>query len=168
MINTISNAIYKNAYDELVTNSDPIIDVQLVNHPVKVSAIEPFPAQGGAECVFLGRTRMEIHPDHGDLVRLEYEAYSPMAIAQLEDLSQQSIDKFDCLAVRLHHAIGKVEIGEASVLVQVATGHRDKSFEACRFLIDQLKQVVPIWKREIWEDGFTWSEAANKADKDIT
>lgn len=131
-----------------------------------VSAIEPFPAQGGAECIFLGRTRSETHPEHGDLVRLEYEAYTTMAVQQLQDLAQQSINQFDCMVVRVHHAIGKVEIGEASVLVQVACGHRDKSFEACRFLIDQLKQIAPIWKREIWADGFTWSEAATKVDKD--
>lgn len=151
-----------------MTNSNPIIDVQLVNHSVNVSAITPFPAQGGAECIFLGRTRLEKHPEHGNLVRLEYEAYSAMAIAQLKDLSQQSIEQFGCLAVRIHHALGKVEIGEASVLVQVANGHREKSFEACRFLIDQLKQVVPIWKREIWADGFTWSEASAKVDKDTS
>lgn len=151
-----------------MTNSEPIIDVKLVNHPVNVSAIEPFPAQGGAECIFLGRTRRDTHPDHGELVRLEYQAYTTMAFQQLQDLAQQSISQFDCLAVKIHHAIGIVQIGEASVLVQVACGHRSKSFEACQFLIDQLKQIVPIWKREIWEDGFTWSESASKVKKGIS
>lgn len=151
-----------------MTNSEPIIDVKLVNHPVSVSAIEPFPAQAGTECIFLGRTRSETHPDHGKLVRLEYEVYTTMAVHQLRDLAQQSINQFDCLAVRIHHSLGTIQIGEASVLVQVACGHRDKSFEACRFLIDQLKQVVPIWKCEIWEDGFTWSESATEVKKGIS
>ena len=149
-----------------MTNSEPIIDIELVNHPVSVSAIEPFPAQAGAECIFLGRTRGATHPDHGKLVRLEYEVYTTMAVQQLRDLAQQSISQFDCLAVRIHHSLGIIQIGQASVLVQVACGHRDKSFEACRFLIDQLKKVVPIWKCEVWEDGFTWSESATIVKED--
>lgn len=151
-----------------MTNSEPIIDVKLVNHPVSVSAIEPFPAQGGAECIFLGRTRSETHPDHGKLVRLEYEIYTTMAIQQLQDLAQQSINQFDCLAVRIHHSLGAVQVGEASVLVQVVCGHRNNSFKACSFLIDQLKQVVPIWKCEVWADGYTWSESATKVKKVIS
>lgn len=163
---SFSNANYKNAYHTLVTNSEPIIDIKLVNHPVSVSAIKPFPEQAGAECIFLGRTRSDTHPDHGNLVRLEYEIYTTMAVQQLQDLAQQAINQFDCLAVRIHHSLGTVQIGEASVLVQVVCDHRDSSFKACRFLIDQLKQVVPIWKREMWADGYTWSESANKVKKD--
>ena len=151
-----------------MTNGQPIIDIMLVNHPVNVSAIEPFPAQGGAECIFLGRTRSETHPDHGKLVRLEYEVYTTMAIQQMRDLAQQSINQYDCLAVRIHHALATVQIREASVLVQVVCSHRDKSFQACRFLIDQLKQIVPIWKCEIWADGYTWSESATKVEKDFS
>jgi molybdopterin synthase catalytic subunit len=67
------------------------------------------------------------------------------------------VEKFGCLAVRMHHALGEVPPGEASVLVQVVCGHRDMAFAACRFLIDELKAKAPIWKREQWTDGSTWS-----------
>lgn len=144
-----------------VNPSSVLIDVQLVEHPVMVTERLPLPLGTGAECVFLGRTRLDTHPVHGALKRLSYEAYREMAENVLRDLSQQAIDTFGCIAVRIHHALGEVPIGEASVLVQVACGHRDKAFEACRFLIDRLKSHAPIWKREVWEHGETWSDAAS-------
>jgi molybdopterin synthase catalytic subunit len=143
----------------------PFIDVQLIDHPVRMMAIEPFPREAGGECVFLGRTRLEHHPQHGELQRLSYEAYREMAERVLHDLARLAIERYDCLAVRVHHALGEVPVGEASVLVQVACGHRDKAFEACRFLIDRLKTDAPIWKREQWERGETWSEAASVPDQ---
>lgn len=76
----------------------------------------------------------------------------------MRELAEQAISRFECTAVRLHHAMGDVAVGEASVLVQVACGHRDQAFTACRFLIDELKRHVPIWKREVWQDGTTWAE----------
>ena len=109
--------------------------------------------------MFLGRTRLDQHPLHGTLQRLSYDAYRDMALAVLHDLASQSVDRFGCLAVRVHHAMGDVPIGAASVLVQVACAHRAKAFEACRFLIDRLKTDVPIWKLEVWERGETWSAA---------
>ena len=134
-----------------------MIDVQLLDRPARYAAIEHFPDGCGGECVFLGRTRIEIHPQHGRLVRLSYEAYEPMARGVLRDLAQHAAQQFDCLAVRLHHSLGDVPPGEASVLVQVACGHRAAAFEACRHLIDRLKAEAPIWKREVWADGTTWS-----------
>ncbi len=141
----------------------PFIDVQLVDHPVRLMPIESFSHDAGGECVFLGRTRLDRHPTHGELRRLTYEAYREMAESVLTDLARQAIEQFGCLAVRVHHAIGDVPVGEASVLVQVACGHRDKAFDACRFLIDRLKSDAPIWKREQWARGETWSESANVA-----
>lgn len=118
---------------------------------------EPFPQPAGAECVFLGRTRLESHPDHGPLTRLIYEAYAPMAESIMLGLARGATSRFGCLAIRLHHALGAVPIGEASVLVQVVAGHRDAAFDGCRFLIDRVKAEAPIWKREQWADGATWS-----------
>jgi len=133
------------------------IDVRLLDHPVRVIEFDPFPQPAGGECVFLGRTREERHPKHGPLLRLSYEAYHSMAITVLQELSQRAVEQFGCLAVRIHHAIGVVPPGEASVLVQVVCGHRAAAFDACRFLIDRLKAEAPIWKREEWADGSTWS-----------
>ncbi len=73
------------------------------------------------------------------------------------ELADEASRLFECQMVRVHHAVGEVAIGEASVLVQVVAGHRDKAFAACRFLIDKLKTTAPIWKRELWADGTSWS-----------
>jgi molybdopterin synthase catalytic subunit len=132
-------------------------DIQLFDHPVAAVSLESFPRSAGAECIFLGRTRLESHPQHGDLQRLEYEAYEPMAVRVLNDLAQKHAARFGCLAVRIHHALGVVPPGQASVLVQVLCPHRAASFDACRAIIDELKSTVPIWKRERWADGTTWS-----------
>lgn len=140
--------------------SEAVIDVQLAHGPVREVARENIPEAVGAECVFLGRTRAESHPKHGALTLLRYEAYEPMAKTVLEDLARDAVQRFGCLAVRVHHATGDVAVGEASVLVNVITGHRDKAFEACRFLIDTLKEKAPIWKQEVWADGTTWSPSA--------
>ncbi len=133
------------------------IDVRILDHPVEPEAVEPFPQHAGAECVFLGRTRLEIHPEHGALRGLTYHAYRPLARRTLDALAEEATRRFGCHAVRIHHALGDVAVGEPSVLVQVACGHRDAAFEACRFLIDRLNETAPIWKRETWEDGATWS-----------
>lgn len=138
----------------------PIIDIQIVNHPVTAGAIEPFPPDCGAECLFLGRTRAETHPTHGRLERLSYEAYEPMAKTVLKQLADDAVRDYKCAAVRIHHAVGDVPLGEASVLIQVAAGHRAEAFAACRLLIDRLKKEAPIWKREAWSDGTTWSKGA--------
>ncbi len=136
----------------------PVIDVRICDQPVGMVEADPFPPDAGAECVFLGRTRVEIHPRHGRLTRLRYAAYRPLADRTLSDLAQDATRRFDCLFVRIHHAIGEVPVGEASVLVQVVCGHRAKAFEACRFLIDRLKATAPIWKQEFWADGTSWSQ----------
>ena len=135
----------------------PTIDIQIIDRPVRYMAVDAFPENAGAECVFLGRTRSDNHEQHGDLVELSYEAYEPMAQAELQRLADQATQQFDCLFIRIHHAIGVVPIAEASVLVQTVCGHRAESFDACRFLIDELKKSVPIWKQERWADGTTWS-----------
>ncbi len=135
-------------------------DVQLIDGPCVIGPIEPFPSEGGAECVFIGRTRAETHPEHGALTRLSYDAYRPMAQRVLEDLARKANDRWPCLVVRLHHAVGDVPVGGASVVVQVAAGHRAEAFAAGRWLIDTLKQKAPIWKQETWADGTTWSTGA--------
>ncbi len=134
------------------------IDVQILDRPVRAHAVRPFPESAGAECAFLGRTRKEEHPQHGTLRRLSYEAYVPLARRTLDELAESAARQFNCDVVRIHHAVGEVPVGEASVLVQVVCGHRAKAFEACRFLIDRLKSTVPIWKREQWADGTSWSQ----------
>ena len=140
-----------------MTAPSPAIDVQILRQSVRPVSVEPFPEAAGAECVFVGRTRAETHPEHGPLVELTYEAYAPLARRVLTDLARLAAERYACRVVRIHHAVGAVPVGAASVLVQVACGHRDEAFAACRFLIDRLKATAPIWKRQRWADGATWS-----------
>jgi len=144
-----------------------MVDVKLVRGPVRDESWQPFPQPAGAECVFLGRTRAETHATHGELTLLRYEAYDAMALRVLEDLAREAVERFDCMAVRVHHAVGDVPAGEASVVVNVVCGHRDMAFQACRFLIDSLKASAPIWKQEVWADGTTWSQGTPPQDQSV-
>ena len=89
---------------------------------------------------------------------LNYEAYESMAIKQMEQLAQQSLEQFKVRDVRIVHRLGRLEIGETSVVIGVASAHRPAAFEACRWLIDTLKKTVPIWKKEYFEDGAVWAD----------
>jgi molybdopterin converting factor subunit 1 len=89
---------------------------------------------------------------------LNYEAYEAMALKQMEALAQHALSNYKIRDVRLVHRLGRLEIGETSVLIVVASAHRGAAFDACRFLIDTLKKQVPIWKKEFFEDGAVWAD----------
>ena len=89
---------------------------------------------------------------------LDYEAYESMALNEMQRLSQAALERFAIRDVRLVHRLGRVVIGETSVLIVVAAAHRAAAFEACRWLIDSLKKTVPIWKKEYFEDGAVWAD----------
>jgi len=111
------------------------------------------PSEGGV-VLFLGRVR-----DHArglSVVRLDYEAYESMAVAELEALGQQAIARLAAVRVALAHRTGTLAIGEIAVGIAVSAAHREAAFTACRWLIDELKQRVPIWKREWYADGSRW------------
>lgn len=137
----------------------PAVDVRVrvSDRPVDAVALE-WPGECGAESVFLGRTRRETHAEFGPLVRLEYEVYEPMAIKLMNEMAVEAGQRWGCRAVRIEHARGVVNPGQASVVIQVATPHRGEAFAACRYLIDRIKHELPIWKREIWERGETFVE----------
>jgi molybdopterin synthase catalytic subunit len=89
---------------------------------------------------------------------LDYEAYEAMALKQMDELAGEAREKFSVRAIGLVHRLGRLEIGETSVLIVVASAHRGPAFEACRWLIDTLKKKVPIWKKEYFEDGAVWAD----------
>lgn len=89
---------------------------------------------------------------------LEYEGYESMALKMMEELAQQSLAKFPVRNVALVHRLGRLEIGESSVLIAVFSAHRGAAFEACRWIIDTLKKTVPIYKKEHFEDGAVWAD----------
>ena len=132
------------------------VRVDITSEPILVeqamTLVQGDPACG-AIAVFVGTTRSERHPDHGSLVRLDYEAYDAMALSQMRALVERANERWSPARVALVHRIGSVPPGEASVLVAVACGHRSEAFESCRWLIDTLKRDVPIWKKEVFEAG---------------
>jgi molybdopterin converting factor subunit 1 len=89
---------------------------------------------------------------------LDYEAYEEMALDQMEKLASQALQQFQVRDVAIVHRLGRLEIGETSVLIAVASAHRAAAFDACRWLIDTLKRTVPIWKKEHFEGGAVWSD----------
>lgn len=112
--------------------------------------------EDGAIVIFDGVVRN--HSRGRRTLYLEYESYEEMAKKQLRELAAQATAKFDVRTLAIVHRLGRIEIGESSVLIAVYSAHRAAAFEACRFLIDRLKQTVPIWKKEYFEDGAVWAD----------
>ncbi len=112
--------------------------------------------EDGAALVFEGVVRNQTRGRK--TLYLDYEAYEEMALSQMEALATQALRQFEIRDVALVHRLGRLEIGETSVLIAVASAHRGAAFEACRWLIDTLKRTVPIWKKEYFEDGAIWAD----------
>jgi molybdopterin synthase catalytic subunit len=110
--------------------------------------------EAGAIATFLGTTR-NVNVGR-DVTRLEYEAYPEMAIREMERIGEEAKRDFAVAAVAIVHRIGVVDVGEASVAIAVSAAHRDAAFRACRFAIDRLKEIVPIWKKEHYVGGEVW------------
>jgi molybdopterin synthase catalytic subunit len=89
---------------------------------------------------------------------LDYEAYEEMALRQMQELAEKALADFKIRQVAIVHRLGRLEIGETSVLIAVASAHRGATFDACRWIIDTLKKTVPIWKKEHFEDGAVWAD----------
>ncbi|MGN6369915.1 MAG: molybdenum cofactor biosynthesis protein MoaE [Phycisphaerae bacterium] len=112
--------------------------------------------EAGGIDVFVGTTRAEHHAEAGALVRLDYEAYPEMAIREMEKLAAAARGKWPIERLAIWHRTGPVEVGAASVVIAVSCPHRADAFEACRYLIDELKKAVPIWKKEVYAGAARW------------
>ena len=112
--------------------------------------------EDGAAVVFEGVVRN--HTRERQTLYLDYEAYEEMALKKMEELAAEALRQFRVREVALIHRLGRLEIGEASVLIVVAAAHRGAAFDACRWLIDTLKRTVPIWKKEHFIDGAVWAD----------
>ena len=132
--------------------------VELVRDVIQTASIlESLKAgEDGAVCVFDGivrdntRERATLH--------LDYEAYEAMALRQMHGLRDEAITRFGVREVAIVHRLGRLGVGETSILIAVASAHRGAAFEACRWVIDTLKKTVPIWKKEQFVDGAVWAE----------
>ena len=133
--------------------------IKLTEEPIDVQAVveEAQSGNAGAVNVFIGTVRNKTSGKK--VVRLEYEAYDKMAVKKMEEVVAEARTKWPVEKAAVVHRKGVLQIGEAAVVIAVSTPHRKASFEACEFIIDTLKQVVPIWKKEIFEDGGIWVAA---------
>jgi molybdopterin synthase catalytic subunit len=142
------------------------VDISLQRGPLDAAAAVArvtCPEAGGI-ALFLGTTRAQDGPateaggggDAGRLVALEYQAYEEMAQTQIRKLAGAAAARWPVRRIVVWHRVGEVRVGEPSVIVAVSCPHRGEAFDACEYLIDELKKIAPIWKREIYERGARW------------
>jgi len=131
------------------------ITAEILDRNKIISSVER-PESGGI-CSFFGTVRN--HSKERSVVRLEFEAYKDMALKELMKIASQIENRWSVNAIAIHHRIGTVKIGEDAVVISISSAHRDEAFKACRYAIDTLKETVPIWKKEILEDGEEWVSA---------
>jgi molybdopterin synthase catalytic subunit len=134
---------------------------RLIREPIDIQRITDtiLKPEDGAIVVFDGVVRNNAK---NKAVRfLEYEAYEAMALKKLEEIGLRAKNEFEIRDISIVHRLGHMEVGECSVVIAVASAHRGPAFDACRFVIDTIKKIVPIWKKEFYEDGEVWIEGGH-------
>ena len=133
--------------------------IQLTDSPINVTQViqSVDSDEAGAVDVFIGTVRNRTGERR--VVRLEYEAYEAMALKEMKKLAEEVKQRWPVKKLAIHHRQGVLTIGDVAVVIAVSTPHRQAAFEACKYTIDTLKQTVPIWKKEVFEDGEEWVAA---------
>lgn len=136
-----------------------MIDIRILATPLSVERCRDFVAtpEAGAIVDFIGTVRRQTQGK--SVMRLEFEAYEAMALPEMRKIADDAMQKFPILRISMHHRTGVLDIGEIPVVIAVSSAHRAAAFAACQYCIDTLKQTVPIWKKEIFEDGEVWVAA---------
>ena len=136
-----------------------MMDIKITSEPLNLNeCVEKVmsPQAGGID-IFIGTVRD--HTKGKRVVRLEFEAYEKMALSEMKKIAGEMMKRWPLHKIVMHHRVGVLQIGEVPVIIAVSASHRDAAFEACRFAIDTLKQTVPIWKKEVFENGEEWVAA---------
>ena len=128
------------------------IVAETINVQTILESIED-PSAGGV-AMFIGTTRNS--SGGKEVLSLEYEAYQPMALKLLGEIAASAAARWAVKKISIVHRVGRIGVGEASIVIGVSSAHRNEAFEACRFLIDTIKKSVPIWKKELYTDGDSW------------
>jgi len=134
---------------ELKISDQPLNSTECINWVMH-------PAAGGID-VFIGTVRNETKGKQ--VVRLEFEAYEKMALSEMQKIAAAMMKQWPLHKILIHHRTGILHVGDIPVIIAVSAAHRSAAFEACRFAIDTLKQTVPIWKKEVFENGEEWVAA---------
>jgi molybdopterin synthase catalytic subunit len=134
------------------------MQIEIVDGPIRTEAVVTGVKAGadGAVCVFDGIVRDNTRGR--PTLYLDYESYREMALEQMRGLAEEAVTRFGVRDVAMVHRLGRLMVGETSVLIAVASAHRGAAFDACRWLIDTLKKTVPIWKKETFADGAVWAD----------
>lgn len=135
------------------------IDIKISVDPLQIQSCIDWvmsPQCGGIN-VFIGTVRNVTKGKK--VLRLEFEAYQSMAMSEMNKIAKDVLKKWPVQKILIHHRTGILQTGEVPVIIAVAAAHRDAAFDACRYTIDTLKQTVPIWKKEVFEDGEIWVAA---------
>ena len=132
--------------------------ISIVDHSIDLGALfaGAFRPDCGAISSFIGTTRVDEAGEGAEVEYLEYEAYRPMADRKLEEIEAEIRSRWEVGRVSIVHRLGRVDPGEASVAIVVSAPRRGAAFEASRHAIERIKEIVPIWKREVWSDGYVW------------
>jgi len=133
--------------------------IEITDKQIEIQRIidAAFSDKAGAVNTFIGTVRNQTKDKK--VTRLEYEAYEPMAISEIKKIIGQANEKWSLTGYAVSHRVGTLYPGDVAVVVAISTPHRKASFEACQYIIDSLKETVPIWKREFFEDGDQWVSA---------
>ena len=134
----------------------PILEIVDELDPSKVYKELSHPQSGGI-CVFVGSVRE--FTDNEEVLSLEFETYKTMALKEMRKIADQAIEEWQLNKVVIRHAVGVKKIEEPVVVIGASSAHRDTCFAACRFMIDTLKQTVPIWKKEVFKNKSVWVSA---------
>ncbi|HHP7240470.1 MAG TPA: molybdenum cofactor biosynthesis protein MoaE [Cyclobacteriaceae bacterium] len=136
-----------------------MIDIKIKSDPLSEAECNDFvkDSSAGGTVIFIGTVRD--HTRGKKVVKLEFECYEPMAFKEMGKIAGKIKNKWEAIKVSMHHRVGSLDIGEIPVIIAVSTPHRQAAFEACQFGIDTLKETVPIWKKEVFEDGEVWVAA---------
>jgi len=132
------------------------IDIKLTSDKLNLQECYDFvqdPACGGI-AIFVGTVRNHTHQK--EVLKLDFSTYKPMAVKEMQLIAERALQHFPIKKIAIHHAEGMLEIGDVPVIIAVSSAHRKSAFEACQFAIDTLKETVPIWKKEFFEDGEVW------------
>ena len=145
-----------NASEEIAPETT--VFTALVREPIEAEALVAQARRGedGAVVVFDGMVRDNTRGRR--TLHLDYEAYEEMAAGRMRRIAAEARERFGVRGVTIVHRLGRLEVGETSVLIVVASAHRAQAFDACRWLIDTLKKTVPIWKKETFVDGAVWAD----------
>jgi len=136
-----------------------MIDLIITNEVLNIEACINWvmsPQAGGID-VFIGAVRDQTKGKK--VIRLEFEAYEKMALSEMKKIADEIMKQWPLHKILIHHRTGILQIGEVPVVIAVSASHRAAAFDACRYAIDTLKQTVPIWKKEVFEDGEEWVAA---------